>query len=69
MSVPIPPLFKYRKKLTIFQYCVHLYRDLSIVLHFQLDTSLAFKCIVFLSFCRDKYNWPEEIDIVGDICG
>ena len=41
----------------------------SIVLHFQVDTSLAFKCVVFLSFRRDKYNWPEEIDIVRDICG
>ena len=20
-----------------------------------------------LSFCRDKYNWPEEIDVAGDI--
>ena len=37
------------------------------VLHSQLDISLAFKCIFFLSFCRDKYNWPEEIDVVGDI--
>ena len=39
-----------------------------IVLHSQLDTSLAFKCIFFFfSFCRDKYNWAEEIDVAGDI--
>ena len=33
-----------------------------------MDISLAFKYIfVLFSFCRDKYNWPEEIDVVGDI--
>ena len=40
------------------------------MLHSQLETSLAFKCILFLFssfFCRDKYNWPEEIDVAGDI--
>ena len=30
------------------------------MLHSQLDTSLAFKCYFF-------YNWPEEIDVVGNI--
>ena len=51
--------------LTILQYCVHLCYDISIVLHSQMD-SLAF--IVFLFFfCRDKYNWAEEIDVAGDI--
>ena len=38
------------------------------MLHSQLDTSLVFMYIFFLFFfCRDKYNWAEEIDVVGDI--
>ena len=54
-----------QETLTILQYCIHLYRNLSMVLHSQLDTSLAFRCIFFLSFCRDKYNWPEKIRCCG----
>ena len=23
--------------------------------------------VYFLSFCRNTYNWPEEIDVAGDI--
>ena len=34
------------------------------MLHSQLDTSLVFK---YIFFCRDKYNWAEEIDVAGDI--
>ena len=39
------------------------------MLHSQLDTSLVFKYIYFLSFffCRGKYNWAEEIGVAGDI--
>ena len=55
--------------LTILQYCVHLYRNLSIMLRSQLDTSLAFRFIFFLSFCRDKYNGPEEVRCCRIYCG
>ena len=38
------------------------------MLHSQVDTSLVFKYIFFsFFFCRDKYNWAEEIDVAGDI--
>ena len=60
-------IFLHCSSTTILQYCVHLYRDLSIVLHSQLDTYLPGSQVYFLSLCRNKYNWPEEIDIVGDI--
>ena len=23
--------------------------------------------VSFFSFCRNKYNWPEETDVAGDI--
>ena len=28
----------------------------------------GFYCVYFF-FCRDKYNWPEEIDVCGRYCG
>ena len=39
------------------------------MLHSQLDTSLAFKCIFFLFFLSAGINTigPEETDVAGDI--
>ena len=63
MSVPnIPPLFKYNHTPVL---CTSVQR---------FKHSIAFSTghlpgsqRYFLSFCRDKYNWSEEIDVVGDI--
>ena len=65
----IPPLFKYRKTDHTVELCTSVLRFKHIAFSTgHLPGFQVYLLSFFLAFfCRDKYNWPEEIDIVGDI--